>query len=76
MDPVPNKVVLLNSEGKKASKPPTEALVRMTTDPAKLTNLVYQDRSTTVEVVPFEKLEAAVWTSSQLGASLSFSCNN
>ena len=54
VDPVPNKVVLLNSEGKKASKPPTEALVRMTTDPAKLTNLVYQDKSTTVEVVPLD----------------------
>ena len=25
MDPVTNKVVFLNSEGKKASKPPTEA---------------------------------------------------
>ena len=26
----------------------------VTTDPAKLTNLVYQDKSTTVEVVPLD----------------------
>ena len=56
VDPVTNKVVFLNSEGKKASKPPTGALVRLTTDPAKLTNLVYQDKSTTVEVVPLDIL--------------------
>ena len=54
VDSVSNKFVFLNSEGKKASNPPTEALVRMTTDPAKLTNLIYQDKSTTVEVVPLE----------------------
>ena len=54
VDPVTNKVVFLNSEGKKASKAPTGALVRVTTDPAKLTNLVYQDKSTTVEVVPLD----------------------
>ena len=28
--------------------------MRVTTDPAKLTNLVYQDKSTTVEVVPLD----------------------
>ena len=66
VDPVTNKVVFLNSEGKKASKPPTEALVRMTTDPAKLTNLVYQDKSTTVEVVPFEKLSTQHWQGNNL----------
>ena len=54
VDPVTNKFVFLNGEGKKASKPPTGALVRLTTDPAKLTNLVYQDKSTTVEVVPLD----------------------
>ena len=52
VDPVTNKFVFLNSEGKKVSKALTGALVRMTTDPAKLTNLVYQDKSTTVEVAP------------------------
>ena len=54
VDPVTNKVVFLNSEGKKASKAPTGALVRVTTDPAKLTNLVYQDKSSTVEVNPLD----------------------
>ena len=54
VDPVTNKVVFLNSEGKKASKAPTGAQVRVTTDPAKLSSLVYQDKSTTVEVVPLD----------------------
>ena len=54
VDSVSNKFVFLNSEGKKASKAPTGALVRVTTDPAKLTKLVYQDKSTTVEVVPLD----------------------
>ena len=66
VDPVTNKVVFLNSEGKKASKAPTGALVRVTTDPAKLTNLVYQDKSTTVEVVPFEKLSTQHWQGNNL----------
>ena len=54
VDPVTNKVVFLNSEGKKASKAPTGAQVRVTTDPAKLSSLVYHDKSTTVEVVPLD----------------------
>ena len=66
VDPVTNKVVFLYSEGNKASKPPTEALVRMTTDPAGLTNLVYQDKSTTVEVFPLEELSTQHWQGNYL----------
>ena len=66
VDPVTNKVVFLNSEGKKASKAPTGALVRVTTDPAKLTNLVYKDKSTTVEVVPLEELSTQHWQGNYL----------
>ena len=54
VDPVTNKFFFLNSVGKKVSKTLTGALVRMATDPAKLNNLVYQDKSTTVEVVPLD----------------------
>ena len=52
VDPVSNKVVYINAEGKKSNKAPTGVMVRVTTDPAKLNSLVFHDRSTTVEVIP------------------------
>ena len=51
IDPVTSRVFFVNKDGKKSTRAPTGVLVRIPTDMARLSNLSYHEKASTVEVV-------------------------